>query len=529
MNTLPSTVELTESVTTEGDLHLIVDGKRIDPFERTENSYFFNIPSGAKVMRLRSRSSEPSKLGISPDSRKLGVCISSLTVETMDKSLLISFSPDHRLFNEGFYEAEGQAQRWTNGDAALPSLLLGYSIEALTLRVVAKSLDQYYINESTIENKFPVKILKEISEEISLDGSDSRKLINVGSTVNLFDSYLSNHVDQSIDPKLADYDSRVTNELNNFKDVEIVHDLPNIYHYWSNKYLLPKISPFGFTNPEDFFVKYISNLFDCYPNQIIKIVSIGSGNCDAEIKIACSLVALGFQNFTIDCLDLNSTMLTRGNELAISIGMERFINVIVGDFNNWQPICSYHAVMANQSLHHVTNLEHLFTSIEKAITLKNGILMTSDIIGMNGHQRWPESLNIVNEFWGLLPEKYKYNHQLKRHEDSFLNWNCASESFEGIRAQDILPLLLNRFHFDLFIPFANLITPFIDRSFGPNYDVKSEYDRDMIDRIQIKDELEISSGRIKPTQMYAVLSLDFSRDRQLSENLTPEFCVRQAD
>ena len=46
-------------------------------------------------------------------------------------------------------------------------------------------------------------------------------------------------------------------------------------------------------------------------------------------------------------------------------------------------------------------------------------------------------------------------------------------SFEGIRAQDILPLLVERFTFDEFIGFGNVIDPFVDRSFGPNFDIAS--------------------------------------------------------
>jgi hypothetical protein len=55
---------------------------------------------------------------------------------------------------------------------------------------------------------------------------------------------------------------------------------------------------------------------------------------------------------------------------------------------------------------------------------------------------------------------------------SFLN--C----FEGIRSQDILPLLLEYFHFEVFIPYGNVIDPFIDRTFGPNFDSSREWDRD---------------------------------------------------
>lgn len=517
MNTIPLLVNAIESLTTEGDLHLVADGVRIDPFERKVDSYSFNIPADIRALRLRSRASAPSRLGIGRDSRRLGFCIRSLIAQTADESLIITMGPNHELLAEGFYESEGQTQRWTNGDAALPKILFDDLGQAIILTVVAKGLSQYYVNDYVIAEKSSLVISSNFPNDISFITTDGKNSIDVT---------LNNDEVQLGTTLLTDYDQRIINELNNFSAQEVVHDLPSIYHYWSNKYLLPKIKSFGFINAEDFFVKQISNLFRLYPNEKIRVVSIGAGNCDAEIRISCALISAGFEKFIIDCLDLNPVMLKRGSDSAISNGIEEFINVVEGDFNSWRPACSYHAVMANQSLHHVSNLEHLFASIEQAISLKNGVLITSDMIGMNGHQRWPEALKIVNEFWTVLPDKYKFNHQLKRQEDKFINWNCASDSFEGIRAQDILPLLIDRFHFDLFIPFANIIAPFIDRSFGPNYDTSSELDRSIIDKIHLKDELEISSGRIKPTQMFAVLSLDFSRSMKVSENLTPEFCVR---
>ena len=36
-----------------------------------------------------------------------------------------------------------------------------------------------------------------------------------------------------------------------------VHALPDIFHYWSNRYLAPKLETFGASHPEAFFLKYM--------------------------------------------------------------------------------------------------------------------------------------------------------------------------------------------------------------------------------------------------------------------------------
>lgn len=327
----------------------------------------------------------------------------------------------------------------------------------------------------------------------------------------------------------AEYAARVAAEIATFENDAIVHNLPDIFHYWSNKYLLPTIQPFGFMHPDDFFIKQLAKVIDANPQHPAAFISIGAGNCDTEVRIAQGLVAMGYANFTIECLDLNPTMLARGRELALQQGVGEQVLPTEGDFNRWTPSKPYSAVMANQSLHHVMELEHLFDAIAGAIKARDGVLITSDMIGRNGHQRWPEALSIVEELWNELPQKYKYNHQLKRVEDSYVNWDCATDGFEGIRAQDIMPLLAERFHFDLFVPFANLISPFVDRSFGHNFDVNSESDRAFIDKVQARDAAEIQSGRIKPTQMFAVLSGDWNRPTACIDGLTPEYCTRAAE
>src|SRR5437763_9862673 len=127
------------------------------------------------------------------------------------------------------------------------------------------------------------------------------------------------------------------------------------------------------------------------------------------------------------------------------------------------------------------------------------------MIGRNGHMRWPEALTIVNEYWEELPASYRYDRQRFLQLDGFENWDCAKEGFEGIRAQDILPLLVQRFSFDIFLAFANVIDPFIERSFGPNFSIERDWDRTFVDRVHARDEDALAAGHIKPTHMFAVL------------------------
>ena len=137
------------------------------------------------------------------------------------------------------------------------------------------------------------------------------------------------------------------------------------------------------------------------------------------------------------------------------------------------------------------------------LSSQDGHFVSCDMIGRNGHMRWPETLRYVEAIWANLPEVKKYNWQLREYHHQFLNWDCSREGFEGIRAQDILPQLLQRFSFDGFVGSGGFIDPFVDRGYGPNYDAANALDRDFIDLVATANDAMIDAAQIKPTMMFA--------------------------
>jgi len=326
-------------------------------------------------------------------------------------------------------------------------------------------------------------------------------------------------------PRETSYADRLNEERSIYRDCLEVHDLPAIFHYWSDRYVRPKLEALGFPNPDQMFLKYASERCLRGGNGPKRLVSVGAGNCELEIQLASHLRSIGAGEFAIDCLELNADMIERGRRRAVEAGNGGCLNFIQLDLNQWTAAHEYDVVIANQTLHHVLNLENLFDQIGRSLK-PGGALITSDMIGRNGHQRWPEALDIVQEFWRKLPPAYRFNRRFQRYEEAFEDQDCSTGNFEGIRAQDILPLLVDRFHFEMFIAYANVIDPFVDRTYGDNFDARAAWDRNFIDQVQDRDEKEIASGRIKPTHMLAVLGKDAGVPTVFRESLTPEFCLR---
>ncbi|MFT5135530.1 MAG: ubiquinone/menaquinone biosynthesis C-methylase UbiE [Arenicella sp.] len=324
---------------------------------------------------------------------------------------------------------------------------------------------------------------------------------------------------------MIDNNEKLKQELEIYDNNINIHDLPEIYHYWSNKHLKPILSQHNISHPDDLYVNHMFASACLVEKDEPIFISIGSGNCDTEVRIAKRLKEMGLDRFRLECLDLNKNMLARGREMAISENVEENMSFIEMDFNHWKADKEYVAVMANQSLHHIQNLESVFFEIKRSLH-KDGAFITSDMVGRNGHQRWPEALELVHHFWQELPESYTYNHLLNRSEGLYENWDCSTEGFEGIRAQDILPLLVKEFHFEMFIGFSNVIDIFVDRCFGHNFDANKRWDTDFIDSVQDCDEKAILSGAIKPAHIMAVMKKTPVIRPTYSRGLSPGFCIR---
>lgn len=330
----------------------------------------------------------------------------------------------------------------------------------------------------------------------------------------------------SSDGKTDTYAERLQREREIFADQIDINALPRIYHYWSHTYLRPKLEEFGCANPDEFFADALLAAARDAGARTARFVSLGAGNCDTEVRVAQILVSRGFSDFTLECVDINPVMLERGATLARETGLATRVLPITGDFNDWQPARRYDAVMANQSLHHVMNLEGLFDAIAANLPA-HGRFVISDMIGRNGHLRWPEALAIVREFWSELPAHCRFHRQLRQQWNEFVDFDCSGEGFEGIRAQDILPLLIPRFGFERFLGFANVIDAFIDRGFGGHFDADSAQDRALIDRIHARDEAGMLDGSLKPTHVMAVMrDPSYAGPMQVWRHLTPRHCLR---
>ncbi|MBV9859541.1 MAG: Hint domain-containing protein [Alphaproteobacteria bacterium] len=111
------------ALTSDPDLHLVADGRRIEPERAEDGVYTFRLGWAPLELRLASRSAVPLAIGRSHDPRRLGVAIRS--IELCADGVTTALSYDSPALVDGFQDAEfGRELRWTNGDGVVPGRAL---------------------------------------------------------------------------------------------------------------------------------------------------------------------------------------------------------------------------------------------------------------------------------------------------------------------------------------------------------------------------------------------------------------------
>ena len=103
------------------DLHLDIDGRRMDPVVR-DTTVRFHVPAGATEVWLISPTARPSDTMGTSDDRDLGIFIAALRIED-GLSAPRDVAIDDPALCIGFHGVEDDCRRWTAGRARLPAAL----------------------------------------------------------------------------------------------------------------------------------------------------------------------------------------------------------------------------------------------------------------------------------------------------------------------------------------------------------------------------------------------------------------------
>ncbi len=132
-------------LTDDPDLHLLVNGQRLEPASRHGGAYVFRLVVRPETVRIASRTAAPQELGLARDPRLLGVALRGIALR-QGKRFRVTKAVDERLI-EGFHAFEREnGLRWTDGDAELPATLFNGFDGAMELVLHVGAAAQYALD-----------------------------------------------------------------------------------------------------------------------------------------------------------------------------------------------------------------------------------------------------------------------------------------------------------------------------------------------------------------------------------------------
>ncbi len=121
-------------LTEDPDLHLVVDGTRVDATGRDGAVLTFRLPASVGSAVVASRAAVPQELGTARDPRMLGVALRRIEIRRGVSSRAVG-AADERLI-AGFHQFEPDGGwRWTNGEAMLPASLFDGGASPVELKL----------------------------------------------------------------------------------------------------------------------------------------------------------------------------------------------------------------------------------------------------------------------------------------------------------------------------------------------------------------------------------------------------------
>ena len=287
-----------------------------------------------------------------------------------------------------------------------------------------------------------------------------------------------------------DYDRLIREEKEHYSEAEITADLKeggghtnaSWGYYWR------RVGEAYAGSPYASMPAFIESRF-ADVERSIEILSLGSGYCGHELALS---ERLG-RSHRMTCTDVNPELFARARDVVAAKGLSVEFQEVDLNFIELEPN-RYDLIVAHAVLHHVINLEHLFDQVAGGLR-EGGALGVTEVVGPNRKQIWEENENLANALLAALPEDLIGGLRLDVADDDV--------GMEGIRQEDILPLLHERFEplFELrhgaFMRFV-CTQPEIGRRLDPD-DPKT---RGYLDFLIDCDQSAVERGLLQPLEVH---------------------------
>lgn len=250
--------------------------------------------------------------------------------------------------------------------------------------------------------------------------------------------------------------------------------------------------------PPNFTIRLLNKLKKQRKKKI-KVLSL----CSGSARVEADLAKLGGVQIDWTLCDINKDLLKLACKNFPSI--PRAIQI---DINGIMPFEgeSFDIIICVSALHHIINLEGVFNFITKSLNDDGEFWSIGESIGRNGNKLWPKDYEYCNELFCSLPERYRRNN-LSGKIDNYLPINDFSTmTFEGIRSQEIMPLLVKYLHPVELYQRNSFLWRLTNLAYMNNYDLSKLDDLEIIKKF-VSHEVAWFSETRSATELHGIFRL----------------------
>jgi len=174
------------------------------------------------------------------------------------------------------------------------------------------------------------------------------------------------------------------------------------------------------------------------------------------------------------------------------------VNYQVADLNQHiLPKEKYDVVFASQSLHHITNLEHVFSQIK--LSLKpDGIFIANEFVGANQFQWSVKQVEAAQSLLDTIPGKYRMGINTGVFKSHILIQSIEIMNYvdptEAIRSEELMDLFRKYFYIVEINDFGGTLLNLVLEDIIGNFDEEKNEDVKIIKQLCAKEQELIDSG-----------------------------------
>ena len=300
------------------------------------------------------------------------------------------------------------------------------------------------------------------------------------------------------------YRERVRNELANHSgflegresETDVVRFIPGVSAY---NYAMQQYAPYVLRHMPNVNVQHYMLGRKLPDGRKPRVLSLGCGTGDWEFALARQAP----EQLEFELVDLNARLMEAAKRLAVAENLP--LTTRAADVNTieLEPV-SYDFVLCRSSLHHFLELERVFGEIRKGLRPGGAFIVVGEWVGRNGLQLYPETERAAQAIFDTLPDRLRKNAYTGEIDRTVPNIDHSASSFEAIRSEEIMPVLLRFFEPVEHVLYDAYISLLLDFRYGPNYDLENPEDRALVEQIVRSDQEAIETGALRPTAMFGI-------------------------